>query len=145
MVATCVIYVILHVGASEEANCIFRCLTKLHINVFWYIKNNEKYFHCASLIEIIGYVENSLHTHSIMKVITHHKQTHKHTPNTHTKNHRLGTLQRLCPVSQWVDQQRSQLMAPLLPMDSWKAPAIWCASAMTGSLVWGAKARQIKK
>ena len=59
--------------------------------------------------------------------------------------HRRPTLQRLCPLSPWVEQRGPQPMAPRLPMVPHKAPVAGFGGAMAGSPIWGAKKRHIKK
>ncbi len=55
------------------------------------------------------------------------------------------TLQRLCPLSPWIGQQRPQIIAPLLPMVPLQAPSAGFAHAMAGSLVWDNFLSHIKK
>ena len=59
--------------------------------------------------------------------------------------HWRPTLQQLCPLSPWVEQQCPQQMTLRIPMVPRKAPAVGFGGAMAGLPVWGAKKRHIKK
>jgi hypothetical protein len=54
------------------------------------------------------------------------------------------TLQRICPLSPWLEQWCPQIMVLLLPVGSCKACAIGFGGATFGSHVWGTNASSIK-
>jgi hypothetical protein len=66
----------------------------------------------------------------------------KHTPKM---IHWSPILQRLCPLSPWVEQWCAQPMAPRIPMVPREAPTVRFGCAMTGLPVWGAGKRRIEK
>ena len=59
--------------------------------------------------------------------------------------HGHPTLQRICPLSPWVEQQCPQLMAPRLPMGPCTARAVGFGAAIVPFLFFCIKKKRIKK
>ena len=90
------------------------------------IANNGNYKKSTSKLNYVGKLE-------------------KHTLGSPKMIHRRPILQRLCPLSPWVEQWCVQPMAPRLPMVPRKAPTVGFGCTMTGLPVWGARKRRIEK